>query len=100
MTSDSTIVTSEQHLYQTIVQFDKTIVLSRKLATGNIHDYLFCYSPLVVILFAVLRIGTSARCLFLVVLYFAANLSNTPGFVLHIVSDYYGSVYRLRAMFG
>ncbi len=35
--SDSTIVTSE-HLYQTIVQFDKTIVLPRKHATGNIHD--------------------------------------------------------------
>ncbi len=55
--SDSTIVTSEQHLYQTIVQFDKTIVLlPRKLATGNIHDYLFCYFPLVGILFEVLRI--------------------------------------------
>ncbi len=50
-----TIVTSE-HLYQTIVQFDKTIVLPRKLAAGNIHDYLFCYCPLVVILFEVLRI--------------------------------------------
>ncbi len=54
--SDSTIVTSEQHSYQTIVQFDKTIVLPRKLATGNIHDYLFCYFPLVGILFEVLRI--------------------------------------------
>ncbi len=54
--SDSTIVTSEKHLYQTIVQFDKTIVLPRKPATGNIHDYLFCYCPLVGILFEVLRI--------------------------------------------
>ncbi len=54
--SDSTNVTSEQHLYQTIVQFDKTIVLPRKFATGNIHDYLFCYCPLVGILFEVLRI--------------------------------------------
>ncbi len=52
MTSDCNIATSEQHLYQTIVQFDETIVLSRKLATGNIHD-----SPLVCILFEVLRIG-------------------------------------------
>ncbi len=52
--SDCTIVTSEQHLYQTIVQFDKTILLPRKLATGNIHDYLFCYCPLVCILFEVL----------------------------------------------
>ncbi len=54
--SDSTIVISEQHLYQTIVQFDKTIVLPRKIATVNIHDYLFCYCPLVGILFEVLRI--------------------------------------------
>ncbi len=51
-----TIVTSEQHLYQTMVHFDKTIVLPWKLATGNIHDYLFCYCPLVGILFEVLRI--------------------------------------------
>ncbi len=62
VTSDCTIVTSghlvasEQHLYQTIVQFDKTIVLPRKCATGSIHDYLFCYCPLVCILFEVLRI--------------------------------------------
>ncbi len=69
--SDCTIVMSGQHLYQTIVQFDKTIVfetkktkqknkqtivLPRKLATGNIHDYLVCYCPLVGILFEVLRI--------------------------------------------
>ncbi len=32
------MVVSEQHLFQTIVQFDKTIVLPRKLATGSIHD--------------------------------------------------------------
>ncbi len=57
MMSDCTIVTSRQHLYQTIVQVDKTIVLPRKLATGSIHDYLFCYCPLVGILFEVLRIG-------------------------------------------
>ncbi len=64
MTSDSTIVTSEQHLYQTIVQFDKTIVLPRKLATGNIHDYLFYYCPLVGILFEELRIQALLRNLF------------------------------------
>ncbi len=57
MTSTSTIVTSEQHLYQTIVQFDKTIVLPRNLATGTIHDYLFCNCPLVGIIFEVLRIA-------------------------------------------
>ncbi len=39
----------------TIVQFDKTIVLPRKLSTGSIHDYLFYYCPLVDILFEALR---------------------------------------------
>ncbi len=43
------MVVSEEHLYQ-------TIVLPRKLATGNIHDYRFCYCPLVSILFEVRRI--------------------------------------------
>ncbi len=51
------VVASEQHLYQTIVQFNKTIVLPRKLATGSIPDYIFCYCPLVGILFEVLQIG-------------------------------------------
>ncbi len=51
------VVASEQHLYQTIVQFDKTIVLPRKLATESIYDYLFSCCPLVGILFEVLRIG-------------------------------------------
>ncbi len=46
---DVTMVTVEQHLYQ-------TIVLPRKLTTGGIHDYLVCYCPLVGILFEVLRI--------------------------------------------
>ncbi len=36
-----TMVASEQHLYQTIVQFDKRIVWPRKLETGGIHDYSF-----------------------------------------------------------
>ncbi len=44
------MVASEQHLYQ-------TVVLPRKLASGSIHDYLFCYYPLVGILFEVLRIN-------------------------------------------
>ncbi len=56
--SNCTIATSE-HLYQTIVQFDDTIVSLRKLATGNIHDYLSWYYPLVGILFEVLRIGNT-----------------------------------------
>ncbi len=38
-----TMVASEQHLYQTIVHFDKTILLPRKLVIGSIHDYIFCY---------------------------------------------------------
>ncbi len=42
-----TIEASRQHLYQTIVQFDKTIVLPKQFAIGSIHDYLFCYCPLV-----------------------------------------------------
>ncbi len=50
------MVASEQHLNQTIVQFDKIILLPRKKATGSIHDYLFGYSLLVGILFEVLRI--------------------------------------------
>ncbi len=33
VTSDCTIATSEQHLYQTIVQFDNIKVFPRKLAT-------------------------------------------------------------------
>ncbi len=52
------MVASEQRLYQIIVQFDKTIVLPRKLATGRIN-YIFCYCPLVGILFEVLRIEVS-----------------------------------------
>ncbi len=51
-----TMVASKQHLYQTIEQFDKTIVLPRKLATGSIHNYNLCYCPLMGILFEVLRI--------------------------------------------
>ncbi len=59
------MVTSEEHLFQTIVKFDKTIVLHRKLTTGRIHDYLFCYCPLVGILFEVLRIdGVSDKRIF------------------------------------
>ncbi len=50
------MVASEQHLFKTIVQFDKTIVLPRKCTTGSIHDYLFCYCPLVGTPFEVLRI--------------------------------------------
>ncbi len=55
------MVASEQHLYQTVVQFHKTIVLTRKLAKGSVHDYLFCYCPLVGILFEVLRIRTTTK---------------------------------------
>ncbi len=53
------MVASEEHFYQRIVQFDKTMVLPRKPATGSIHDYLFCYCPLVGIPFEVLRIKLS-----------------------------------------
>ncbi len=39
-----------------IVQSDITIVVPWQLSTGSIHDYLFCYCPLVSILFEFLRI--------------------------------------------
>ncbi len=41
----------------TTVQSDITIVVLWQLSTGSIHDYLFCYCPLVSILFEVLRVG-------------------------------------------
>ncbi len=50
------MVTPEKHLFQTTVQFDQIIVLSRKFAIGSIHDYLLCYCTLVGILFEILRI--------------------------------------------
>ncbi len=40
----------------TIVQSDITIVVPWQLSTGSIHDYLFWYCSLVIILFEVLRI--------------------------------------------
>ncbi len=40
----------------TIVQSDLTIVVPWQLSTGSKHDYLFCYCPLVGILFEVVRI--------------------------------------------
>ncbi len=40
----------------TIVQYDITIVVPWQLPTQSQHDYLFCYCPLVDILFEVLRI--------------------------------------------
>ncbi len=38
----------------TIVQSDVTIVVPCQQSTGSVHDYLFCYCPLVGILFEVL----------------------------------------------
>ncbi len=43
----------------TIVQSDVTIVVPWQLSTGSKHDYLFCYCPLVRILFEVLRIAST-----------------------------------------
>ncbi len=54
-----TMVPSQQYLYQ-------TIVLPRKLATGSIYDHLFCYCPLVGILFEVLRIGGKSCNIYLI----------------------------------
>ncbi len=81
--SDCTTVTSEQHLYQTIVQFDETIELPRKLATGNIHDYLFWYCPLVGILFEVLRIVSTK----VQVLRSFNKSYNVPLIVLNTIED-------------
>ncbi len=39
-----------------IVQSDITIIVPWHQSTGSIHDYIFCYCPLVGILFEVLRI--------------------------------------------
>ncbi len=55
------MVASEQHLYQTILHFYNTIQLPRKLATGNIHDYLFYYFSLMGILSEVLKRIDSLR---------------------------------------
>ncbi len=52
--SDCTIVTSG-HRGSTRTTFSYSIT-QKKLATGSIHDYRFCYCPLVCILFEVLRI--------------------------------------------
>ncbi len=41
---------ASEHLYQTIVQYDKTIISPRKLAAGIIYDNHFCYCLLVGIL--------------------------------------------------
>ncbi len=49
------MLTSEQHLFQTIVQFDKTIVLPRKFAIGMFMTTCFCYCSIVVILFEVMK---------------------------------------------
>ncbi len=51
----------------TIVQSNVTIVVPCQLSIASIHDYLFCYCPLVGILFEVLRIGVNkylTNCLF------------------------------------
>ncbi len=44
----------------TIVQSDVTILVPWQLSTGSKDDYLFCYCPLVGILFEVLRIAALA----------------------------------------
>ncbi len=56
MTSEWTIVLSDDHGSNVTTFIDKTIVLPRTFATGSIHDNRFCYFALVGILFEVLRI--------------------------------------------
>ncbi len=59
-----------------VQQSDVTIVVPWQWSTGHIHDYLFCYCPLVDILFEPLRIALriALRCFI---------LYNLPIFVLH-----------------
>ncbi len=57
MTSDCTVVTSG-HNGSIRITFISDNNITRKLATGSIHDYLFCYCPLVGTLLEVLRINT------------------------------------------
>ncbi len=45
----------------TIVQSHVTIVVPWQQSTGSIHDHLFCYCPLVGILFEVLRISSMSN---------------------------------------
>ncbi len=94
MTSDWTIVTSGHHgsIRTTFTSLNSTIwqsiVLFRKLATGSIHDYIFCYSPLLDILFEALRISIapvisqyeSYSCVF--VLLYSMKVSYTSDYVL------------------
>ncbi len=72
VTSDCTNVTLGYHRsIRTFISNNSTIwqiiVLPRKLATGSIHDYLFCYYPLVGIPFEVLRINTTFNILVCIV---------------------------------
>ncbi len=50
------MVASEQHICQTIVQFDKRIVLPGQRETSSTHDYFLLLPPLVGILLEILRI--------------------------------------------
>ncbi len=58
----------------TIVESNITIVVPGLLSTGSKHDYLFCYCPLVGILFEILRIDNPTKdrnLLFIVSLLFS-----------------------------
>ncbi len=55
--SNCTIVRDKRCSDVTIVQSDVTIVVPWQQSTGSKHYYIFCYCPLVGILFEVVRIG-------------------------------------------
>ncbi len=80
---------SHQHLYQTIVQFDKTIVLPRKLATESIHDYLFATAPWWVIIFEVLSDDMDMNLLVKI------KMCPTPGWKKNVLGMSQAMVYYL-----
>ncbi len=74
------------NIYIKQVQFDKTIVLSRKHATGSMHDYIFCYRPLMGILFEKLRIKQHTNWSFLF-----QDEMNMMCSALHLPRSYFGT---------
>ncbi len=68
--SECTIVISDHCGSIRTTFMDKTIVLPRKLVTGSIYDFLFCYCPLVSILFelqTILRNFKTPICKYLLI---------------------------------
>ncbi len=80
-----------------MVRSDVTIVVPWQQSTGSKHDYLFCYCPLVGILFEILRIENSpVEQLFLSVKF--VNLLNTKdNGIIREVMDFLYKAYTFKA---